>query len=100
MDAVTNPALGYFRFHGRNEAGYIRGRSVAERFDYDYPEKEVEELAERIRKVAEEVEELHVVANNNRSNYAPKLARALQEKLRLQRRLEERQRTLDLPGGS
>jgi hypothetical protein len=58
IDCVTNPALGYFRFHGRNEQGYIRGRSVAERFDYDYSDEEVKELAERIRKVALEVEEL------------------------------------------
>jgi uncharacterized protein YecE (DUF72 family) len=33
LDSVTQPRLGYFRLHGRNESGYIRGRSVAERFD-------------------------------------------------------------------
>jgi uncharacterized protein YecE (DUF72 family) len=89
LDCVTNPKLAYFRFHGRNEPGYIRGRTVAERFDYDYPEPEVKELAERVRKVAREVDELRVVANNNRSNYAPKLARRLQELLHVQRRLRE-----------
>ncbi len=81
LNCVTNPRLGYFRFHGRNEQGYIRGRSVAERFDYDYSPDEVTELAERVRSVAKEVRELRLVANNNRSNYAPKLARLLQEKL-------------------
>jgi uncharacterized protein YecE (DUF72 family) len=78
---VTNPRLGYFRFHGRNEAGYIKGRSVAERFDYDYSEAEVEELAQRAREVEAQVEELHLVANNNRSNYAPRLAERLQKAL-------------------
>jgi uncharacterized protein YecE (DUF72 family) len=50
---------------------------VAERFDYDYSEKEVEEIAARLREVSEEVERLHVIANNNRSDYAPKLAAVL-----------------------
>lgn len=89
LDCVTNPKLGYFRFHGRNAEGYIKGRSVAERFDYDYSNAEATELAERIRKVAGEVEQIRVVANNNRSNYAPKLARKLQELLHVQRRLRE-----------
>jgi uncharacterized protein YecE (DUF72 family) len=90
FDCVTNPALGYFRLHGRNEAGYIRGRSVAERFDYDYSPAEVKEIAERLRAVEKEVERLHVIANNNRSNYAPKLAEALRKQLGLQRELKEK----------
>jgi uncharacterized protein YecE (DUF72 family) len=89
MDVVTNPKLAYFRLHGRNAAGYISGRSVAERFDYDYSEREVEEIAGRLREVSKEVERLHVIANNNRSNYAPKLAKALREKLGLQKELQE-----------
>jgi uncharacterized protein YecE (DUF72 family) len=89
LDCSTNPKLGYFRLHGRNESAYIRGRSVAERFDYDYSPEEVKEIAERLRKVEKEVERLHVIANNNRSNYAPKLAKALQEQLRLQRELRK-----------
>jgi uncharacterized protein YecE (DUF72 family) len=95
MDCVTNPKLGYFRFHGRNAQGYIKGRSVAERFDYDYSEVEVKELASRIRKVLAEVEELRVVANNNRSNFAPKLARRLRELIEeqgaLQKELQKKQ---------
>ncbi len=81
MLSVTNPKLGYFRYHGRNEAGYIKGRSVAERFDYDYSDEEVEELVQRAREVSVQVDELHLVANNNRSNYAPKFAAALQKGL-------------------
>jgi uncharacterized protein YecE (DUF72 family) len=88
LNCITNPALGYFRFHGRNEQGYIRGRSVAERFDYDYSPAEVIELADRARSVAEKVRELRLVANNNRSNYAPKLAQLLREKLAEQRELD------------
>jgi uncharacterized protein YecE (DUF72 family) len=95
LDCATNPRLGYLRIHGRNEEGYIKGRSVAERFDYDYSEAETKELAERIRALEKEVKELHVVANNNRSNYAPKLAERLQKLLRvgehLRRKLEASQ---------
>jgi len=87
FDRITNPKLGYLRLHGRNEQGYIRGRSVAERFDYDYSEEEVKQIAARVRALEKEVERLHVVANNNRSNYAPKLAKRLQELLRIQRDL-------------
>jgi uncharacterized protein YecE (DUF72 family) len=90
FDRVTNPGLGYLRLHGRNEEGYIKGRSVAERFDYDYGEEEVKEIAARIRELEKEVEELHVVANNNRSNYAPKLAKRLQELLRVGEELRKK----------
>jgi uncharacterized protein YecE (DUF72 family) len=90
LDCVTNPDLGYFRFHGRNEAGYIKGRTVAERFDHDYSEKEVGELTHRVEKVEEQVKELHIVANNNRSNYAPRLAERIQTLLREHGRLKGR----------
>jgi len=88
FDHVTNPRLGYLRLHGRNAEGYIKGRTVAERFDYDYSDVELRELAERARKLEAEVERLHILANNNRSNFAPKAAAKLQELLGLKRRLE------------
>lgn len=100
FNCATDPRLGYFRLHGRNAEGYIKGRTVAERFDYDYSPEEVKEIAGRLRKVDKEVERLHVIANNNRSNYAPKLAEALRREIglreELQRRLAERQKTKQL----
>jgi hypothetical protein len=58
------------------------------------------QIAERLRKVDKEVERLHVIANNNRSNYALKLAEALRKEIglreELQRRLAERQKTKQL----
>jgi len=89
INCVTNPALGYFRAHGRNEQGYIRGRSVAERFDYEYSDEEVRAMAERLRGLSNEVQALRIVANNNRSNFAPKLAKKLRELLGLEGRLRE-----------
>ncbi|HEX5324046.1 MAG TPA: DUF72 domain-containing protein, partial [Capsulimonadaceae bacterium] len=72
FEAVTNPKLAYLRLHGRNAEGYVRGRSVAERFKYDYSEEELEEVAVKIERIAKEAAEVHVAFNNNFSNYAPK----------------------------
>jgi uncharacterized protein YecE (DUF72 family) len=77
LDSVTNPRLAYLRCHGRNLDGYLRGRTVAERFDYEYPEGEVEEIAERARVLADEAEQVHVMFNNNARDYAPKAARRM-----------------------
>lgn len=87
LDCVTNPQLGYFRAHGRNEQGYVRGRTVADRFDYEYSDEEVHDMADRLKRVAAEVQQLRVVANNNRSNYAPKLAQKLRELMGLKDRI-------------
>jgi len=70
-DIVTNPALAYMRLHGRNASGYIRGRSVAERFDYKYDEKELKELVQRAVNLTSKTARVHMVYNNNSSNYAP-----------------------------
>jgi uncharacterized protein YecE (DUF72 family) len=77
IDAVTRDSLAYVRCHGRNLDGYLHGRSVAERFDYDYPGEELEEIAGRAQALAEEAEQVHVMFNNNARELAPKAARAL-----------------------
>jgi uncharacterized protein YecE (DUF72 family) len=71
---VTSPKLAYLRLHGRNERGYIAGKSVAERFNYDYSEDEIAGVATRVRDLAEQTQEVHVAFNNNYSLYAPKAA--------------------------
>jgi uncharacterized protein YecE (DUF72 family) len=85
LNCVTNPELAYFRFHGRNEEGYVKGRTVADRFNHDYTDPEIREITDRMLEIEPEVKRLHAAANNNRSNYAPKLA------LRLQQVLNERE---------
>jgi uncharacterized protein YecE (DUF72 family) len=77
IDAVTNDALAYMRCHGRNTEGYLHGRSVAERFDYDYPKKELEEIAGRARSLDADAEQVQVMFNNNARELAPKAARGL-----------------------
>ena len=80
---ITNSKLAYLRLHGRNERAYISGRSVAERFDYDYSDQEIAEVAERVRDLADDTEEVHVAFNNNHSLYAPKAALRLKAVLGL-----------------
>jgi uncharacterized protein YecE (DUF72 family) len=79
LDSVTNPQLAYLRAHGRNAKGYISGRTVAERFSHQYADNELEEIADRAAKLAEQTAQLHVVFNNNDSDYAPKDAARFRE---------------------
>ena len=77
IDAVTDDALAYMRCHGRNTEGYLHGRSVAERFDYDYSTDELEEIAGRAQALDSDAEQVHVMFNNNARELAPKAARGL-----------------------
>ena len=79
VDAVTNRRLAYLRCHGRNERGYMSGRTVAERFEYDYSDAELEEIAERARTMADDADEVHVLFNNNARELAPKAARRFRQ---------------------
>ncbi len=47
LNEVTNPRRAYLRLHGRNAEAYLRGKTVAERFYYDYSDEEIAEVAER-----------------------------------------------------
>jgi uncharacterized protein YecE (DUF72 family) len=81
VDEVTNSNLAYLRLHGRNAKGYITGKTVAARFDYDYNNNEIAEVAERSRKLAREARAVHVIFNNNNLDYAPHAAIRLRKAL-------------------
>jgi uncharacterized protein YecE (DUF72 family) len=81
LDEITNPSFTYLRLHGRDAKAYLTGKTVAARFDYDYSDKEIDELAERSRKLAGEVKDVHVVFNNNNLDYAPRAAMRLRKVL-------------------
>jgi uncharacterized protein YecE (DUF72 family) len=81
IDAVTNPRLGYLRAHGRNTEGYVRGRSVAERFAWRYSDEELEEIRGRAQELAEQAEEVRIAFNNNRGSDAPVAAERMRELL-------------------
>jgi len=81
LDAITNPRLAYLRLHGRNADAYLRGKTVAERFYYDYSDGEIAEVAKRAKKLAGEAEKVHVVFNNNALDFAPHAALRLRAAL-------------------
>jgi uncharacterized protein YecE (DUF72 family) len=69
--AVTSPKLAVVRMHGRNyKTWYKKGTTSADRFDYLYREEELLEWVPRVRALADRAQEVHVLFNNNRSNYA------------------------------
>ena len=81
VDEVTNSKVAYLRLHGRNAKAYIAGKTVAARFDYDYSESEIAEVAQRSRRLAKDARELHVIFNNNNLDYAPRAALRLRNAL-------------------
>jgi uncharacterized protein YecE (DUF72 family) len=81
LDEITNSKVAYLRLHGRNAKAYITGKTVAARFNYDYSDDEIAEVAERSRKLAREARELHVIFNNNNLDYAPRAALRLRKAL-------------------
>jgi uncharacterized protein YecE (DUF72 family) len=81
VDAVTAPRLAYFRAHGRNYEGYVHGRSVAERFGYDYSDAELREIGARAGELAAEAAEVRLMFNNNRGADAPRAAARMRELL-------------------
>jgi uncharacterized protein YecE (DUF72 family) len=74
LDAVTTDEIAYLRLHGRNTDGYLKGKSVAERFAWRYEDDELDEIAGRARALAEQAGEVHVAFNNNRGDDAPTAA--------------------------
>ncbi len=68
---VTDPRLTVIRFHGRNRNTWYRtGPTSGDRFDYLYSKEELREWLGRVAELAEQVEEVHLLFNNNRANYA------------------------------
>jgi uncharacterized protein YecE (DUF72 family) len=81
LDEITHPGVAYLRLHGRNAKAYITGKTVAARFDYDYSDKEISQVAERTKKLAQEARDVHVIFNNNNLDYAPRAAIRLRKAL-------------------
>lgn len=81
--AVTDPRLAIVRFHGRNaQTWYIKAEKTAQRFDYLYAKEELQEWVAPVRSVlASEAQEVHLLMNNNRSNYAVRNALDIMELL-------------------
>ncbi|MEA2273182.1 MAG: hypothetical protein QOI98_1890 [Solirubrobacteraceae bacterium] len=81
IDAVTRSDQAYMRAHGRNLEGYVSGKTVAERFGWEYSDAELQEIAGRAHALADRAEIVNVAFNNNRGADAPKSARRFRELL-------------------
>ena len=64
---------------GRDPKVYLTGKTVAERFHYDYSDDELGEIAERAHHLTTEADEVHVIFNNSR-DFAPKAAARLRRR--------------------
>ncbi|HEY1458787.1 MAG TPA: DUF72 domain-containing protein [Casimicrobiaceae bacterium] len=78
---VTNPALSIVRLHGRNHATWNKKglTSSADRFNYDYSDEELADLATKIGAI--EAASTHVVLNNNYEDQGQRNARTLMRML-------------------
>ncbi|MBW2053308.1 MAG: DUF72 domain-containing protein [Deltaproteobacteria bacterium] len=77
LDVVTNPDLFYIRFHGRNAAGWGKGKKQVQ-FDYDYTEDELKEWVQgKIIGMTRRARGGVIVFNNHVRAQAPKNASAL-----------------------
>ena len=64
---ATHPGFALLRLHGRNtDTWNVKGATAAsDRFNYDYSEAELGDVAERVARLALEAATTHVVFNNN-----------------------------------
>jgi uncharacterized protein YecE (DUF72 family) len=78
---ATNPELAMVRLHGRNTQTWSAtgAASAADRFDYDYNEAELTELAVPIRAIATRAGRTHVIFNNCFEDQGQRNARTLME---------------------
>jgi uncharacterized protein YecE (DUF72 family) len=84
----THICYSLVRLHGRNhETWNVKGATVAsERFDYDYPDAELEAIAARVERLAPETFTTHVIMNNNNEDQGQRNAATLTRILEARRR--------------
>jgi uncharacterized protein YecE (DUF72 family) len=81
VTAVT-AAIAMLRLHGHNAETWMkRSKTAAERFDYLYSEDELRDWVPRIRDLAEDAREVHVLFNNCHRDYSVRNARQIAEML-------------------
>ena len=81
VTSVTAP-VALLRMHGHNaEMWTKRVKTAAERFDYLYSEDELREWVPRVRDLAKDAREVHVLMNNCHRDYSVRNARQIGEML-------------------
>jgi uncharacterized protein YecE (DUF72 family) len=76
--AAATTDLAYVRLHGRNAGAWTAStRAASDRFNYLYTDDELAEWVPRVRALAEQVRELHVLFNNNYQDVGVRNARQM-----------------------
>lgn len=71
--------IAYFRLHGRNPAWFVKGAGRDQVYDWEYSADEVQELEQRVERLAAASKRTAVVANNHFHGKAMKLLDQLLE---------------------
>lgn len=81
--AYTNPELALLRLHGRNQEAWNRKdvSAASDRFNYDYSDTELQGLTPAIVELAQNVQVLQIVFNNNHEDQGQRNARTMMELL-------------------
>jgi uncharacterized protein YecE (DUF72 family) len=80
---VTQPGFALLRLHGRNSATWnVKGSTAAsDRFNYDYNDGELGEVAEKVTRLALDAVATHVIFNNNMEDQGQRNAGTLRRLL-------------------
>lgn len=80
--AVATSDIGYIRLHGRNAGAWFKKNiSAAERFAYDYSDRELSEWIDSVQRISYYTSETFVMFNNCFRNYAVKNAARMAQML-------------------
>lgn len=81
---VTNSELALVRLHGRNHGTWNQKglKASSQRFDYDYGDNELREIADEVLALAPKAKTTHVLFNNNYQDQGQRGAAALTKLLR------------------
>ena len=76
---VTDPALSIVHLHGRNHGTWNKKGLVpsAQRFNYDYDEGELTEVAQNVTTLSRKADIVHVLFNTNYQDQGQRAARML-----------------------
>ncbi len=82
--AVTNPKLGILRLHGRNLATWDdkSAQAASDRFNYDYSDTELEDIAGELANATAGLERLHIIFNNNYEDQGQRNAKSMERIIR------------------
>jgi uncharacterized protein YecE (DUF72 family) len=82
LEVPVTADFAYFRFHGRNAKDWWSGDGE-QRYRYHYNEKEIGELAERMKAAGEKTKMMFAFFNNHWQAYAPRNANDLKKALQM-----------------